>query len=109
MGEVYRAMDPRLHREVAIKVISEGRSLDADSKRRFARSDAEAVLKRLEELSERRFVSAYNVAIIRGALGEKDAAFAALEKALDERAYQMAHVRVEPILDLRSTRVFRAS
>jgi serine/threonine-protein kinase len=63
------------------------------------RGEAEAVLKQLEEESARRYVSAYNAAIIRGALGERDSAFAALEKALAERTFQMAHVKVEPSLD----------
>ncbi len=41
MGEVYRAQDPRLGRDVAIKVLPEARSGDSDSLRRFA-SEARA-------------------------------------------------------------------
>jgi serine/threonine protein kinase len=35
MGEVYRARDPRLGREVAIKVLPDGFSADAERLRRF--------------------------------------------------------------------------
>src|SRR5712691_6727842 len=35
MGEVYRARDPRLGRDVAIKVLSEGTAADRDRLRRF--------------------------------------------------------------------------
>jgi eukaryotic-like serine/threonine-protein kinase len=37
IGEVYRAHDPRLNRDVAIKILSEFLSSDPDSLRRFER------------------------------------------------------------------------
>jgi TolB-like protein len=42
MGEVYRALDTRLHREVAIKILPAGLTADAGSVRRFE-SEARAV------------------------------------------------------------------
>src|SRR5512138_845697 len=42
MGEVYRARDPRLGREVALKTIGSGLMLDAEHMRRFER-EARAV------------------------------------------------------------------
>ncbi len=42
MGEVYRARDPRLGREVAIKVLADGFAGDAERRTRFER-EARAV------------------------------------------------------------------
>ena len=36
MGQVYRARDTRLHRNVAIKLLLDSAALDADRRRRFA-------------------------------------------------------------------------
>jgi Tol biopolymer transport system component len=36
MGEVYRARDPRLHREVAIKILQQSAATDPERQRRFA-------------------------------------------------------------------------
>ena len=43
MGEVYRAHDPRLARDVALKVLPPGLQSDPESLERFTREDAEAL------------------------------------------------------------------
>jgi len=49
MGEVYRARDPRLGRDVAIKVLPASYSQDADRLRRFEQ-EARAYIRILSEL-----------------------------------------------------------
>lgn len=57
------------------------------------------VLAQLTELSAQRYVSPYDVALIRAALGEIDEAFRWLEKAYDERVEWMIYTNVDPRLD----------
>ncbi|MEE9167432.1 MAG: protein kinase [Candidatus Neomarinimicrobiota bacterium] len=57
------------------------------------------VLQELIELSRRRYVSAYDIAAIYTGLGEKDAAFDWLEKALEERSYLLIYLKIDPVLD----------
>jgi serine/threonine protein kinase len=49
MGEVYRARDERLKREVAIKVLPSSFSADADRLRRFEQEAQAAGLSRLSQ------------------------------------------------------------
>ncbi len=67
MGEVYRARDTRLVREVA------------------KRGEALKVLADLKAASKRRYVPSYEIAVIHAGLGDKDEAFAWLQKAYDDR------------------------
>ncbi|HLA94937.1 MAG TPA: hypothetical protein VK612_04395, partial [Pyrinomonadaceae bacterium] len=58
--------------------------------------------KAIESLQERQFTSwhyRYMQAEIHAQLGEKDAAFELLNKALEERDHRMAQLRVNPKLD----------
>ncbi|MEO5618231.1 MAG: protein kinase, partial [Candidatus Eisenbacteria bacterium] len=61
-------------------------------------AEARAYLSELEALSAQRYVGAYYIAQVRTALGERDAAITALEKALAERAHWMALARFDPAL-----------
>jgi DNA-binding winged helix-turn-helix (wHTH) protein/TolB-like protein/Tfp pilus assembly protein PilF len=53
-------------------------------------------LAELEELSARRFVTSYGVALVYAGLGQNDAAFAALNKAFDERSNWLVWLRLGP-------------
>lgn len=59
---------------------------------------ARTLLAELEGLTAQRYVSSYYVAQVQTALGDGDAAFAALDRALDERAHWMATIRRDPML-----------
>jgi hypothetical protein len=56
-------------------------------------------LDELKALSNRRYVSPYSIALIYAGLGEKDQAFAWLEKAYEDRSSLMVYLKVEPMLD----------
>jgi tetratricopeptide (TPR) repeat protein len=58
------------------------------------RSDAVNTLRELERLSDRRYVSPYNLAIVYAGLGENDLAFARLNDAVAERAIQLVMLNV---------------
>jgi TolB-like protein/Tfp pilus assembly protein PilF len=64
------------------------------------RGKADDVLEQLRGLSEGRFVSAYDFAIIHAGLGEKDQAFEWLERAYEERSFSLVmSLKAEPGLD----------
>jgi len=54
------------------------------------KAEAQKVLEHLKELSAHSWVAPYNVAVIYAGLGEKDQAFALLERAYKDRSYYMA-------------------
>jgi eukaryotic-like serine/threonine-protein kinase len=53
------------------------------------RAEAQKVLDHLKELSAHSWVAPYNVAVIYAGLGDKDQAFALLERAYQDRSYYM--------------------
>ena len=63
------------------------------------RSDAEQVLQGLLKRARKSYVSPFDIALIYAALGEKDTAFAWMEKAVAERSTWLVYSKWEPRLD----------
>jgi len=61
--------------------------------------EARTVLDELKQLSEQQYMPATSIALIYAGLGEKDQAFAWLEKAYEEHSFQMQWLKVEPRWD----------
>ena len=57
------------------------------------------VLDELLELSRRRYVSPFAIALIYTGLGEKDQAMAWLRKSTEERARPIMSLKVNPVFD----------
>lgn len=60
------------------------------------RDEARAVLRDMQQLSSRRFVTAYGMALVHAGLGDKEEAFAWLEKAFEERSHWLVWLRLDP-------------
>jgi DNA-binding winged helix-turn-helix (wHTH) protein/tetratricopeptide (TPR) repeat protein len=58
--------------------------------------EARAVLDEMARLSTQRFVTAYGVALVYAGLGDKEQAFAWLEKAFAERSHWLMWLRLDP-------------
>ncbi len=72
------------------------------------RRQATRLLTELLELSKRQYVPRYHIAIIYVGLGDKNQAFAWLEKAYQERDHWLGNLKVEPLVDpLRSAPRFQ--
>lgn len=63
------------------------------------KSDAAAQLAQLKQLSQQQYVRANTIAMVYAGLGEKDQAFVWLEKALEEHAFAMHTLKLEPRFD----------
>src|SRR5712691_975549 len=67
--------------------------------RRGERGEAETILHELEARARTEYVSPVAVHMVYVGLGERDQAFAWLERAFDERRGWLAYLKVEPMLD----------
>jgi TolB-like protein/Flp pilus assembly protein TadD len=63
------------------------------------RDEAQKILKQLQELSKRQYVTSYEVGRIYAALGQKDEAFRRLEAAYEQRSNWMVLLKVDPLFD----------
>jgi TolB-like protein/DNA-binding winged helix-turn-helix (wHTH) protein/Flp pilus assembly protein TadD len=63
------------------------------------KSEARAVLAELKQTYEQEYVPANSIALIYAGLGEKDQAFAWLDKAYEQRAFQLQWLKADPRWD----------
>ena len=63
------------------------------------KTEALKILAELQSLSEHSYVPATDAALIYAGLGEKDKAFAWLDKAHEERSFTLSNLKVEPRFD----------
>ncbi|MGZ4807706.1 MAG: winged helix-turn-helix domain-containing tetratricopeptide repeat protein [Thermoanaerobaculia bacterium] len=107
LGIAYAAMGERTR---AIEELEKARVLSGDTERTLSglayayalagdKNRASTLLAQLSEMSRTRYVPAYDIAIVYGALGQNDAAFQWLEKAYTDRHPWLVMVRVSPTLD----------
>jgi eukaryotic-like serine/threonine-protein kinase len=100
-----KGMEPEAFREIQEAVrLSAGDPLYLAALGRvqatFGRAaEAEATLARLDEMGKEGYVSSYYVAAIPAALGDRDQAFARLERAVEERSHCLTFLLVDPGVD----------
>ena len=63
------------------------------------REEAQKIIAELQELAKSKYVSSYQIAAIYAGLGEKDQAFAWMQKAYDERSDGLVNLKVDQRLD----------
>ena len=74
------------------------------------KKEAQDTLRRLEVLAEERYVSPFEFASMRFALGQNDLAFRWFNKACQDRSFELLWMRVDPRLDpIRSDKRFEAA
>lgn len=82
-----------LHGEASFKLSGLGYTYAVSGNRR----DAQRVLERSKELSQKLYVPATHIAVIYAGLGEKEQAFQWLEKAYNERDEGLIYLNVAPV------------
>jgi tetratricopeptide (TPR) repeat protein len=108
LGEAYKQTG---RHDEAIREIREAARLSGNSPRTMARLghayaiagkkvEALAVLHELNGVSERQYVSPYEIAIIYAGLEEKDLVFTWLERAYEDRSSWLTFLKVEPSFDI---------
>jgi len=60
------------------------------------RADAEAVLARMDSMARTEYVTAYGVALVHAALGQRDSAFAWLDRGVAERTHWLVWLERDP-------------
>jgi len=63
------------------------------------KTEARKILGELQRLSEHSYVPATDVALVYAGLGDKDKAFAWLDKAYEEHSFSLSNLKVEPRFD----------
>ncbi len=63
------------------------------------RQDANEMISRLRKIAKTQYVMSSRIASIYGALGERDKAFAELERAFAERDWDLHRLKVDPFMD----------
>jgi DNA-binding winged helix-turn-helix (wHTH) protein/Flp pilus assembly protein TadD len=58
--------------------------------------EAQSILVKLQRLASKKFVTSYGVALVHAGLGQRDSAFAWLNKAFDERSHWLVWLRLDP-------------
>ena len=71
------------------------RALAASGKR----DEAMKTLEQMHEISKQRYVPAYGFAIAYAGLGDKDQAFQWIERSLQDRAWDVTYLKVDPIME----------
>ena len=107
LGEAYLAKgayeEAILELKKAVEISKGGPNLVASLANAYAtsgdRARAEELLKELKDKQKHRYVSAFNIAIVYAGLGEKDQAFAWLEKAYQERSLAVWSIKAGPRFD----------